>query len=146
MVKRFTPILALVAVCWLAFIANNLLWAGHLNRYGIIPRHAASLPGILWAPFLHASLKHLAANTLPLLILGGVICARSRSEFALVTMAGILVAGGLTWVFGRPASHIGASGLIFCFFDYPVSIAWFRRTFGMMRLCLLSISCAPRDW
>ena len=39
--------------------------------------------------------EHLAANTLPLLILGGVICGRSKSEFVVVTVAGILWGGDM---------------------------------------------------
>lgn len=120
------------------FLANNLLFGGELNRHGIIPRHLASLPGIIWAPFLHVSLRHLVANTLPLLILGGILCVRSRSEFWIVATAGIAICGGLTWIFARNACHIGASGLIFCFFGYLGSLAYFRRTFGTL---LLSVAC-----
>jgi membrane associated rhomboid family serine protease len=139
MLKRFTPILTLVGLCWLVFVANQLLWAGQLNRHGIIPRRAGSLPGILWAPVLHASFRHLAANTLPLLVLGGILCARSKGEFAAVTIAGTLLSGGLTWLFARDACHIGASGLIFCFFGYLASLACFRRTFGTLVLSVLCI-------
>lgn len=141
MVKRFTPILTLVALCWLVFGANQLLWQGHLNQHGIVPREFGSLPGILWAPFLHASLHHLVANTVPLLILGAVICARSEVEFTLVALAGIVFSGALTWIFARHASHIGASGLIFCLFGYLASLAFFRRTFGTVVLsgvCILA--------
>ncbi len=139
MVKRFTPIITLVALCWLIFVGNNLLWHGHLNQYGIVPRHLAGLPGILWAPLLHASFRHLAANTLPLLILGGIICGRSKTEFAMVLAAGTLLSGALTWLFARSASHIGASGLIFCFFGYLASMAWFRRTIGTLILSAVCI-------
>ena len=136
--KRFTPIITMVALCWLVFVINNLLWNGYLNRYGILPRHLGSLPGILWAPFLHDSFEHLAANTLPLLILGAIICARNKSEFAVIAAAGILLGGGMTWLFARNAVHIGASGLIFCFFGYLASLAYFQRTFGTL---LLSVVC-----
>lgn len=138
MLRRFTPILTLVAFCWLIFVVNNLLWNGHLNSYGIIPRHLGGLLGIIWAPFLHASFEHLAANTLPLLILGAIICARNRFEFAMIAAAGTLLGGGLTWLFARSASHIGASGLIFCFFGYLASLAYFQRTFGTL---ILSVVC-----
>lgn len=136
--KRFTPIIALTAACWLVFVLNNLIWKGGLLQYGIIPRHLDGLPGIIWAPFLHASYSHLAANTLPLLVLGAIICGRSRTEFAVVTSGGILLGGGLTWLFARSACHIGASGLIFCFFGYLASLAYFKRTF---RALCLSVVC-----
>ena len=139
MLKRLTPILLLTAVCWLVFLVNNLIWRGHLDQYGITPRQIGSLPGILYAPFLHASYRHLAANTLPLLILGGIICGRSRGEFVVVTVLGILLGGGLTWLLARHACHIGASGLIFCYFGYLASLACFRRTFWTLCLSLVCI-------
>ncbi|MRR39349.1 rhomboid family intramembrane serine protease, partial [bacterium] len=116
--KRFVPVLALVACCWAVFAVNLLLFQGALNRYGIIPRHLSGLPGILFAPFLHDSYAHLAANSLPLLILGAILCARSRTEFVLVTAFGILLGGAMTWLLARTASHIGASGLVFCYLGY----------------------------
>jgi membrane associated rhomboid family serine protease len=138
LLKRLLPVVTLVALCWLVYVINNLGCAGHLNQYGIIPRRLGGLPGIFLAPFLHASFHHLAANTVPLLILGGVICLQGRSEFLTVTLAGTVLTGGLTWIFARNAIHIGASGLIFCFFAYLVSMAWFRRTFGTL---ILSVVC-----
>jgi membrane associated rhomboid family serine protease len=139
MLKRFTPILTLVGLCWLVFVVNNLLWNGHLNQYGIVPRRLVGLPGILWAPLLHGSFSHLAANTVPLLVLGGIICARSKPEFAAIAMAGTVLSGGLTWLLARNACHIGASGLIFCFFGYLASLAYFRRTFGTLVLSAVCI-------
>ena len=139
MLKRFTPIIALTALCWLVFMLNNLLLHGDLSQHGIIPRYLGGLSGIIWSPFLHASYKHLAANTLPLLILGGIVCARGKGEFVLVTVGGILLGGILTWLFARNACHIGASGLIFCYFGYVASLAWFNRTFGTLCLSVICI-------
>jgi membrane associated rhomboid family serine protease len=138
MVKRLTPILFLIALCWAAFVVNNLILHGTLNQYGIRPRHIGGLPGILWAPFLHGSWKHLLANTLPLAVLGAILSLRGRSEFGIVTVAGIFLSGALTWLIGRSAYHIGASGLIFCFFGYLASLAFFERRISTL---LLSIMC-----
>lgn len=136
--KRFVPIVALVGACWAVFFADQWLWSGHLRQHGILPRHLSGLLGIFWAPFLHSSTQHLAANSVPLLILGGILCARSRSEFLAVSTFGILLGGAITWVIGRSAYHIGASGLVFCLFGYLASMAYFRRTFGAL---LLSAVC-----
>jgi membrane associated rhomboid family serine protease len=136
--SRFTPILALVALCWAVFVVNNVVFHTELNQYGIIPRRINSLPGILFAPFLHSSLKHITANSLPLLILGAILCARSKGEFIVVSVCGILFGGGLTWLFARHAAHIGASGLVFCYFGYLSSLAYFRRNIGTL---LLSVVC-----
>jgi membrane associated rhomboid family serine protease len=107
--------LTLVALCWLVFGVNQLLWHGQLNQYGIIPRRLGSLPGIIWSPFLHGSFMHLVANNVPLLVLGGILCGRSTSEFALVAVLGMVLSGGLTWLAARSACHIGASGQVFWF-------------------------------
>ena len=111
---RFIPIITLTAVCWLVLVLNDLVWHGSLNQHGIIPRHLDSLTGIIWSPFLHASYQHLAANTLPLLILGGIVCARGKGTFAVVTV-------------------------IFCYFGYVASLAWFNRTFGTLCLSVVCI-------
>jgi membrane associated rhomboid family serine protease len=136
--SRFIPILALVGLCWAVFVVNNLMLHAQLNQYGIIPRNLSSLPGIIFAPFLHGSYKHLVANSVPLLILGAVLCTRSKGEFVIVSGCGILFGGALTWLFARHAAHIGASGLVFCYFGYLSSIAFFRRSIGTL---LLSVIC-----
>jgi len=136
--KRLTPVLVLVALCWAVFILNNLILHGHLNQNGLRPRHIGGLPGIIWSPFLHGSFQHLMANTVPLALLGAILCLRGRNEFAIVTMMGVILSGVLTWLIGRNAYHIGASGLIFCFFGYLASLAFFERKIGTL---LLSIVC-----
>ncbi len=128
----------LVALCWAVFILNNLILHGHLNQNGLRPRHIGGLPGIIWSPFLHGSFQHLMANTVPLALLGAILCLRGRNEFAIVTMMGVILSGVLTWLIGRNAYHIGASGLIFCFFGYLASLAFFERKIGTL---LLSIVC-----
>ncbi len=129
--------MAMVAMAWVVFVLNNLILGGALTHHGIIPRRLSGLPGIIWSPFLHVSFAHLAANTLPLLILGGIICARSKAEFIGVTTGGILMGGGLTWLLARNADHVGASGLIFCYFAFLTSRAWFDRS--MVTFCLAVI-------
>lgn len=127
-----------MALCWLVFVVNNLLWGGRLSGYGIWPRHVSGLPGIIFSPFLHGSLAHLVANTVPLLILGAILCARGTKEFNVVCVGGIILGGVLTWLFARNAIHIGASGLVFCFFGYLASQAYFKRTIGSL---ILSVVC-----
>jgi membrane associated rhomboid family serine protease len=136
--SRFTPVIVFLAICWGVFVVNNLMLHSQLNQYGIIPRRINSLPGIIFAPFLHSSYKHLVANSLPLLVLGAIICARGKGEFTLVSVCGILLGGALTWLFARHAAHIGASGLVFCYFGYLSSLAFFRRNIGTL---VLSVVC-----
>jgi len=49
----------------------------------------------------------------------------------------IAVGGLLVWVFGRSASHVGASGWIFGLWSLCVATAWFDRRFGNILLAVL---------
>lgn len=99
------------------------------DRLGIRPRQASGLPGIVLAPFLHAGWAHLAANSLPFLILGLLVMGRGEGTFWGVT-AGIVAFGGLgVWLIGSSGTvHVGASGLIFGYFGYLLAVAWVERS------------------
>ena len=51
-------LLIILLVPWLVFILNALM-GKRLLFLGIIPRHILGLPGILFAPLLHANFNHL---------------------------------------------------------------------------------------
>ncbi len=70
-----------VALIWILEIVDLLFLGGGLDAYGILPRHLIGLRGILFAPFLHGSLPHLIANTIPFLTLGWLIMLRETSDF-----------------------------------------------------------------
>jgi membrane associated rhomboid family serine protease len=99
-----------VAFAWLVWLADHLLGLG-LGRYGVLPREPSGLVGVVTAPFLHGSFAHLFANTLPALILGGsLLWAYPRAAPWVLVL--VLLGSGLgTWIFGRPAFHLGASGM-----------------------------------
>ena len=99
-----------------------LLWAIELigfqydlgfEKYGIYPRDVQRISGILFEPVIHADFQHLWSNTIPIFLLlwslfyfYSEICLRVFGQLWLLS-------GILTWVIGRPAYHIGASGLIY---------------------------------
>ncbi len=87
-------------------------WLSQLSQYGVIPRTWQGLLGIPLMPFLHADWGHLTANSVPLAMLLFLL-AGSKANSWEVVIALILLGGGLLWLFGRTANHIGASGLVF---------------------------------
>ena len=100
-------------------IVNNLV-DHSLSAYGIVPRTASGLVGIPLSPLLHGSYLHVQSNAVGLLALGTLAVIRSGDRFPWVALT-IVLAGGLgLWVFGRPETHIGASGLVFGLFGYLV--------------------------
>lgn len=122
-VAGLVSVIAFVALLWAVAIFNFASsWFGFdLRQYGIIPRTTDGLWGIPLHVFIHAGFGHLAANSVPLLILGGL--ASFRGGFAVFALSAFvaLVGGSLVWLMGRTAIHIGASGLVFGYFGYLVA-------------------------
>jgi membrane associated rhomboid family serine protease len=115
------PILMVVAM-WVVLFVDAATPATQLVRYGIRPRSGEGLIGILAAPFLHADLAHLMANTGAFIILGILVAALSRGFWA-VTIGVALISGAAVWVIGAPTSvHVGASGLVYGYAAFLV--AW----------------------
>lgn len=83
-----------------------------LKAFGVTPRTVIGLAGIPAMPFLHANFQHIISNTLPLFTLLILLAGSSASSWKVVAEV-VLLGGLLLWLFGRPATHIGASGLIF---------------------------------
>ncbi|AWG25304.1 rhomboid family intramembrane serine protease [Flavobacterium kingsejongi] len=84
-----------------------------LSEFGIYPRTFEGLRGIFFSPFLHGDIEHLYNNSIPLLILLGMLRYFYRKQSLRVIVYGILLSGFITWVIGRENYHIGASGLIY---------------------------------
>ena len=117
-----------LAISWLTLGANTVL-GGALNQFGVIPRTERGLWGIIYAPFLHGSYAHLAANSVSLLVLGWLVLAfAGRRRFWTVSIAAALCSGLCAWTLGAPGSvHIGASGVIFGYLGYLMLSGWFAR-------------------
>ena len=112
-----------VILTWAVSIMNMLLLGNGLARiFGIRPRQPVGLLGIPFSPLLHRDLGHLIANTLPFLVLGWFILLQGElqgnGDFYTVTVTILLIGGLGTWLFGRNAIHLGASGLIFGYIGF----------------------------
>jgi membrane associated rhomboid family serine protease len=132
--RPFVIVGLLVAVMWAVEVVD-LLPHTNFDRWGIRPRSAAGLVGIVTAPFLHSGFPHLIGNTIPFLVLGGLIAIGGAGRFLQVTVVVGLVCGVGTWLVG-PAhtDHIGASGLVFGFLTYLVGRGLFDRKPGFLVL------------
>src|SRR5262245_11773835 len=98
--RRLAILAGCIGVIWIVAVLNTVVFGGSLAVFGIQPRTQQGLIGIATAPLLHGNLQHLLANTLGLLIFGGLTLLRSERHFWTVTVIGVLASGAGMWVFG----------------------------------------------
>lgn len=127
-VRRLWPLVVFIGLIWVLHILNISLQGELTDSFGLVPRTLAGLDGILAMPLLHGSWGHLAANTPPLLVLGGLLLFSAPEKFTRATLIAIVVGGALTWLFARHSNHIGASGLIFAWFGFLVTLGLLERS------------------
>lgn len=84
-----------------------------LNTFGILPRTKSGTIGILTSPLVHGSMNHLIANTIPFFILSFLLFLSHKKMSILYLILIWISTGFLTWLIGRTAWHIGASGVIY---------------------------------
>jgi membrane associated rhomboid family serine protease len=122
-----------VALLWLLEVVDVVF--GHaLDDFGIIPRVPGELVDIVPAAFLHFGFAHLAANSVPLLVLGFLAALGGLRRFAAVC-ALVIVADGLgVWLISPAHSNTaGASGLIFGLFGFLLVSGFVeRRPLGVL--------------
>jgi membrane associated rhomboid family serine protease len=117
----------------------NLLLGHQLNLLGILPRTITGLPGIALSPFLHHGIGHVLLNTIPLVILGGLVILQGTRVFLEVSLVIILVSGVGVWLFGRSGYHVGASGLIFGYFGFLIARSWYERSVSSILIAVITI-------
>ena len=109
------------------------------NGYGVYPRTLIGLRGVIFSPFIHSSMEHLYHNSIPLLVLSTALFYFYREISWKVILYGILFSGLLTWCIGRPANHIGASGLIYVLMSFILFKGIFAKHFRLIALSLLVV-------
>lgn len=119
--RRAAALIAFVALLWAVHVVNWIIGYGFNPAFGLIPRHLSGLDGVIAMPLLHGSFAHLMANTLPLLVMGGLLVATTTRALLPVNAVVIGLGGGLVWLLGSSAIHIGASGLVFGWFGFLVA-------------------------
>jgi len=126
----------LVAFMWLT-LAIGWLFEANLHVLGIFPGKASSLTGIITSPFIHSGARHLFNNTIPLFILGtALFYFYSQVSFRVLLWVTILT-GLAVWLTGRPAWHIGASGVVYGLASFLFLSGIIRRHIPLMALSLL---------
>lgn len=125
-----------VSFMWLVKI-TEVLFETDFHFLGIFPREPSSLTGIVTSPFIHSGFRHLFNNTIPLFILGtALFYLYSQVSFRVLFWI-MLLTGFAVWITGRPAWHIGASGIVYGMASFLFVSGIIRRYIPLMGLSLL---------
>ncbi len=132
----FVPTLVFICLLWLIFVLDATLNL-RLYQYGVYPLATKGVPGIFLSPFFHRSAKHLFSNTLPLIVLMWCLYY-FYSEIANKTFLLLWVLSGfITWIIGREAWHIGASGVIYSLSFFLFFSGIFRKHIPLIAISLI---------
>ena len=126
----------LISFMWLIRV-SEVIFETDFYFLGIFPRKVSSLTGILTSPFIHSGFRHLFNNTLPLFILGTALFYFYSQVSFRVLLWIMLVTGLAVWITGRPAWHIGASGIVYGLASFLFVSGIIRRHIPLMGLSLL---------
>ncbi|WP_372973682.1 rhomboid family intramembrane serine protease [Muriicola sp.] len=131
----FVPMVAVLLI-WTVFWLE-LQFRINWNDYGIFPRTVSGLRGVILSPFLHSSVEHLYNNSIPLVILLGTLMYFYRSIAFKLLFWGLILTGLVTWLIGRPAYHIGASGLIYLLASFIFFKGIFTKHYRLVAVSLV---------
>ena len=130
--------LVLVLLMWIVFWAE-IRFNWDFNFLGINPRKISGLPGIVLGPFIHSNLKHLFNNSIPLFVLSTSLFYFYRNLRWKVLIYGLLLSGLITWLIGRPAVHIGASGVVYMLAAFLFFKGIFSKQYQLTALSLIVV-------
>ncbi len=111
-----------------------------LSSYGLTTGELSGLKGIITMPFLHGDFKHLAGNSVPMLILGSLLYY-FYNKVATTVLLWIWFAGSAwLWLVGfNGSTHIGASGIVYGLAAFLFFMGVIRREYRSMVIALLVI-------
>lgn len=117
---------AATALLWVVQVANAAEDYG-FNRFGMRPREAGGLWGIVTEPFLHTSYAAMLSDTAPVLLVGWVLLLSGVRSWLIVTAIALVVGGVLTWLVAPSGLIAGAGSLVFGWLGYLIARACFAR-------------------
>jgi membrane associated rhomboid family serine protease len=131
----FYPLL-FVLLLWLIFLFQATTYYNFF-QWGVLPREAMGMPGIITSIFIHGDIGHIVSNTLPLVILGMMLFYFYRKIAKAAFIWIWLISGLWLWIGGRnninhPTYHIGASTLIYGLATFLFFSGVFRKHLQLM--------------
>ena len=134
-----------LAICWSVWLYDTQVES--LPKLGVHPREIHGLLGIITAPFFHSThnidgqidVSHILNNSIPFLLLGTVLFMHFK-DLSYQIFIWLFIGTGLwLWSFGRPANHIGASGIVYALFGFISVSGFLRKNKNLLSLSMLTV-------
>lgn len=121
---------------WLVFFLQEYFEVD-LSILGIQPRKGIGLIGVATGPLVHGNLKHILSNTVPILVLGGMLYFFYPRIAGRVFLQAYFFTNFFVWLLARPFIHLGSSGFVHALAFFLIFLGLFKRDFKTL---LISVS------
>jgi len=130
------PPLLFVILLWV-IKAGEIVTHIEFGFLGIYPLKSTGLIGIITSPMIHSGFKHLFANSIPLLVLGGCLFYFYKEIAVKIFILIYLITGLCVWFGAREAYHIGASGVVYGLASFLFLSGIIRRDGRLLAITML---------
>ena len=145
--EPFGKATAFGVIVWAAWIIDLVCFPVEFKDYGLIPRTAKGLIGIVTQPFIHGGFSHIFNNTIGLWFLLSVLFISHKLENSKQVLVQLIVlAGSLLWLFGRGGQgniqivHVGASGLVYALAVYTVVMGFRHKNILLIAISVIVLA------
>ncbi len=130
--------LLLASLITMFFVLEKTIWPGFQN-FGIYPRQIKGIKGILTGLFIHQNVLHWFNNIMSFLIMSSLLYYIHPNKAWKIIIYGSFLSGALTWLIGRPAMHIGMSGLNYVLFSFLLFTGFFSKDIRLTAISFILI-------
>ena len=113
----------LLPLLYAVFVVSRII---PMDSLGLVPRRLSRAHGVLTMLLLHGDLKHLLANSFPLIVLLALLILAGHPHVLATSVLIQLCGGAMLWLVGRRANHIGASLLVFGLTGFHLAAGYFQ--------------------
>lgn len=97
------------------------------SEFALLPLSTSHWYAVFTAPFFHSSWSHLLSNLSSLVLAFFLLFSSFKSVAHLLLALSIVLPGAIVWFFGRPAFHLGASGILYSLLFFLFFIGIFSK-------------------
>jgi len=123
----------------LLFIICDFLFNLKLYKLGILPLTLEGVKGVFLSHFIHSNIEHFISNSISLGLLLFSLKYFYFFDAYYIFFSSTIFTNFLVWLFGRPAYHIGSSGIVFFLISFFLFSGFFSKNRTSSALSLIAL-------